>query len=576
MSARPARLTLVALFCALALAATACSSDHGSKAAGSGSAGATTGSGGAGEQPPGLGLGSKEALGEPTCNPNGHTNFVYVGTGPNCVNPWPAGKDNGGTTAQGVTATTVKVVFYVPSDAMIAAGTGTGNGRPSNQGTGQPASYKQVVTDFDAVYQYAIKKYGTFQTWGRKPVYEFVTASGPSTGPDEAAQRADALTVIGMKPFMVVDAFTLGTPVFTATVAAQEILVVGPSDSKTSVKQSPYRWVAGQDADAAPYLTASFLGSTLSGKKAQWAGDSAMTSKTRSFGAVYPASNFDIDTFKSEMQKNGASALASDVQYDATDATKYQEAAPTLVTKLKTAGVTSVVLFTVPQMTTAVMAAATKQDYLPEWIFTSYAFHDFDGYARQNDQKQMAHAFGIGALPPAYEGSASSTGIFQWYWGKKAGNFDQATQGNMSLIYSALQYAGPTLTADNVKLGLFSVPATGGASDGTTNFQYGYGRTVGMPYDEYALLGTDRNLMWWNGAASGGANAFPTLIGQGKFEYLNGAKRYAYGQFPKDVNFFDAGSSVLEIPLSSGFAGNKVPPANPCDDCPVNGGTGGN
>ena len=102
----------------------------------------------------------------------------------------------------------------------------------------------------------------------------------------------------------------------------------------------------------------------------------------------------------------------------------------------------------------------------------------------------------------------------------------------MGFIYQAIHYAGPTLTAQNVKKGLFAVPSTGGASDGTTNFQQGFGRTVGMPYDEYALLGTDRNLAWWNPDITGGANAVASIVGKGKFMYLDGGKRYAYSEFP--------------------------------------------
>jgi hypothetical protein len=263
------------------------------------------------------------------------------------------------------------------------------------------------------------------------------------------------------------------------------------------------------------------------------------------------------------------------VEYDNSDPSKYEASAPTLVTRLKSAGVTSVVLFAEPNMVRALMAAATKQEYRPEWIITGYLFHDFDGFARTNDQQQMAHAFGIGVLPPSYEGSESSTGIFEWYWGNNQGSYAAATQGAMSFIYSAIEYAGPTLTPKNVEQGLFSVPGVGGASDGTTNFRSGYGKTVGLPYNEYALLGTDRNLAWWNPDISGPANAVASLAGKGKFMYLNDGKRYGYGQFPaKEPKFFDASVSVSEIPRSSNFQDGVVPPANPCAGCPVNGGTG--
>src|SRR6478736_7130875 len=79
---------------------------------------------GTGPQPAGLGLGSKAALSQDNCAPDGHTNFNTVGGGPFCVNPWPAGKDNGGATAPGVTKTSVTVVAYVPTPEMISAAGG--------------------------------------------------------------------------------------------------------------------------------------------------------------------------------------------------------------------------------------------------------------------------------------------------------------------------------------------------------------------------------------------------------------------------------------------------------------------
>jgi hypothetical protein len=530
---------------------------------------------GTGPQPKGLGVGSKAALAQETCNENGRTSFVYVGTGPWCVNPWEEGADNGGATAPGVTATEVKVVVYQPNEAMIAEQRDAGGQVPTNQASKDTVTLEAAYRDFVQPYEHAIDTFGTYQLWGRRPVYEFVTA----TGSDEASQRADALEVIARKPFMVYDGSSAvtGAEVFAATVAARKILVSSAStNSDNAAKQRPYRWIPGQDPDAGAYLTASFLGRSLAGEKAKWAGDDAMTSRTRSFGAVYPSTGLEIAVFEQLLKDNGGGTLADAVEYDDSDSTKFQEAAPTLLSRLKAAGVTTVVLFAEPTMVRALMAAATSQDYAPEWIITGYLFHDFDGFGRTNDQEQMSHAFGIGVLPPTYEGSESSTGVYQWYWGTQQGNYTAAISGGVGFVYSAIQYAGPKLTAKNVEKGLFSLPSTGGASDGTTNFQSGYGKTVGLPYDEYALLGTDRNLAWWNAELTGPANAVASLVGKGKFMYLNGAKRYGYGDYPKkQPKYFVESASVAEIPRSSSFADGVVPPDNPCGPtCPVNGGSG--
>jgi hypothetical protein len=526
---------------------------------------------GTGPQPKGVGIGSEAALGQDACAKNGHTDFWYEGTGPWCVNPWTAGEDNGGATAPGVTATEVKVVVYQPNDAMLSQQQASGGQVPTNQATKERATVEEAFTDFAEAYEYAIATYGTYQTWGRKPVFEFVTASGS----DEAAQRADALEVIARKPFMVYDATNpvTGAEIFTAGVAAEKILVTSAStNAETADKQQPYRWVPGQDPDATAYLTASFLARSLSGDKAKWAGDETLTTRTRSFGAVYPASGIDISTFEELLAENGGSALVDRVEYDNSDPNKYQELAPTMVSKLKAAGATTIVLFAEPAMVRSIMSAATSQDYRPEWIITGYLFHDFDGFGRSNDADQMKHAFGTGVLPPAYEGSVSSTGAFQWYWGTAQGNYAAGLSGGVGFVYQAIHYAGPTLNAANVRKGLFAVPSTGGASEGTTNFQQGFGRTVGMPYDEYALLGTDRNLAWWNPEITGGANAVASIVGKGKFVYLDGGKRFAYNQFPtKQPKFFDDAKAVAEIARTTNFADGVVPPTMPCTGCPSGG-----
>ena len=145
----------------------------------------------------------------------------------------------------------------------------------------------------------------------------------------------------------------------------------------------------------------------------------------------------------------------------------------------------------------------------------------------------------------ALRGAAATLGPFQWYWGTKQGVSNPTTNGWMGFIYSAIQYAGPKLTAANVQKGLFAVPAVGGASNGTVTFQSGYGKTVGLPYNEYFGLGTDVEQIWYNPTLSGQANAVPIQV-HGKFEYLNNGKRFSFGQFAKtktDPPFFDSSKS---------------------------------
>ena len=229
------------------------------------------------------------------------------------MSPWPKGKNNGGATAPGVTATEVKIVAYIPNDQMLAGGTGAAG--PKNQATGAAAKIPDTIADYVKLYDFAQAQLGTYQLWGRKPNIEIVTASGA----DETAQRADALEVINRKPFMVVDMTATGTggaPVFSSTVASRKILVSSASTTaKIAAAQSPYRWNYGADNDANTPLTAAFVARSLSGKKAQWAGDKTLASKTRSFGLVYPTTTgFDLAGFEALVKQNGGSAMVRETR----------------------------------------------------------------------------------------------------------------------------------------------------------------------------------------------------------------------------------------------------------------------
>ncbi len=537
---------------------------------------AGTGTGKTGPQPPGLGLRSKAALAQSTCDKaSGRTNLQYIGTGPFCVNPWKDGANNGGATAPGVTKDEVKVVVYIPTDQDLAAQRARGGSGPINQTTGQPGGWRDNFKDFDTVYQYAIKTFGSYQTWGRHPVYEFVEA----TGSDEAAQRADALAVIAKKPFIVIDAYDqgLGAPVFESEIAKAHIIVNGAAATSLSQsdlqKQAPYRWATQSDSTASLYLMSSFLG-TISGQKAQYAGDTSLQGKTRAFGLVTPSTGIDVDLLKAQLKKNGVTAPVAEVTYDSTATASFDEVAKTNIAKLQSAGVTSVILVATQTMIKSMMAAATSNNFKPEWIETGYQFSDFDGYARGWDQDQASHAFGVGVLNPLVTGALATNGAFPWYWGTKQGTTSATGSGWFAFIYNAIQYAGPKLTVANVQKGIFSVPAVGGASDGTVTFQSGYGRTVGLPYDEYFGLGTDVEMIWWNPNITGGANAVAQAVGKGKWMYLNNGKRFSFGSFPKGAKFFDVASSVDQVPLTATFPNGVQPAANPCGPtCPVS--TGG-
>jgi len=519
---------------------------------------------GTGPPPSGVGLFSKAALAQEHCAKNGQTWSTYEGGGPWCVNPWPAGKKNGGATAQGVTTSDVKIIAYVPNDQMIAA---SSSPKPMNQTTKQQASVADAFKDLETAYSYAVEHNGTWQLWGRKPDIELFTASGS----DEAAQRADAVAVIAKKPFMVVDATstTAGAPVFSTAVAKEKIIVASAStDSKAATDQAPYRWNTTNDPSSLPVVTSAFIGKSLTGKKAQWAGDSALAGKTRTFGAVYPTSGVDFTEFERLLTQNGGK-LTEKLSYDPAAAATGSVDFSTLVTRLKSSGVTSVILFTPRDVVKQLMSLATSQEYFPEWIYTGVQFHEYMGLVRTNDPKQMAHAFGLAQIGPYLTNDPRIT-IPDWYWGTTQGNTWPGALGPLEFIYNAMHYSGPDLTATNVQKGLFAAPAQKIPRVAIGN--WGYGKTVGTPYNAVGANGSDRALIWWDPDTEGQALATP--LGKGVWQFLNNGENVTSKYFTKtEPKFFQKSASVIQRSALDYYPGGVAPTRLPCDGCPSSGGT---
>jgi hypothetical protein len=541
------------------------------------SATAASAAGTAGPPVKSAGVGTRAALSSPACEASTGLTKMNFTARPQCVRPFREGEDNGGATTRGVTEDAVEVVALVgTADQQQAAAKEPGATPPIDQASGAVGSVEDGFRDFFEVFEHWI------ETWGRTVELTFVTPSGA----DETAQRADALRVSEMKPFAVIDAAGTagGGAVFGSVLARDKIIVItagggaarGSNDD--AIKQSPYRW-GNQDTGIFAVNAGEFVAKTLSGGKAEWAGDDAFRTKTRKLAVVYPTGSGEVDVSKFEdaFEKYGGKGSLTKVSYDLGDdpsavADEAQRQATQLVVKVKDSGATSVVLFTdIVNTTPAVMKAATSQDYFPEWIITGLGFQDIDFVARILwPPEQVAQVFGIGTSPPYAADGSSANGLetfFDTYWGEDRGTYSPGAVGIGFLLFSGIQLAGPKLTPQTFKQGVFSMPAAGGAIDGQiSNFMNAYGRGAGVPYDQYQTIGVDYAMKWWDPEAFGVSNLVPGPPGQGKFSFINGAKRYYAGTWPKgNQPFFDRSESLaqLEAPPAS-----DAPPNFPCEGCP--------
>ncbi len=516
------------------------------------------------------GVGTKAALDNPNCDPQtGEIKILLIARAP-CVKH-VAAKDNGGATAPGVTRDTIKIVIVaaadpttVPSDIAGAVLGGT------NQATNKTGTLSDAARDENKMLA------SFYETYGRKLDIEFYTR----TGLDEASQRADALAIAEKKPFAVLAAL----PITGQLLADKKIISFDtPSDPKVVQKQAPYRYSWSTDYVSTSLQAAEVLGKEIWGGKAKWAGDDSMKTKTRKFGLVYPSSADgnpypDLALFEKTIKKYGGGTIDTKIAYTGatgTDAntinTENQQSAVPIITKLKDAGVTTVVAIASSSMLQGLTEASTLQEYNPEWFCAEWFNCSFDYFARQLDQQQWAHAFGVGSLYPALEGDAvdGQTQLFQWYWGKDQGTVSSYMFSILNNVYSGVHMAGPNLTPATFRAGLWSKPLAGGAADGSvTGLMSGYGPRVGLPYPAFAASGEDGGLWWYNAQIEGVSNVFK-VSGKGKAMWMFGGKRYLPGKYPKgEQPLFDETKAIAFLPAD---ADASLVPQYACTGCPSQG-----
>ena len=247
-----------------------------------------------------------------------------------------------------------------------------------------------------------------------------------------------------------------------------------------------------------------------------------------------------------------------------------QQEAPTLVAKLKDAGVTTVLLYAPYTTTGYLFEVADNLDYHPEWVFPGYGVSDIEVTARINNAAypdQMEHVFGLGTLPPYVDGLEDpQVGWFTWYWGPGTGVYQAFAVAPLYTLYAGVSLAGPKLTPALFQRGLFAMPANGGAaSDQVVSYMFGYGRTSGLPYDEYTTVGLDYAVMWWSPTDTGKGKLILDE-GIGRYRYIDDAKRYYAGQWKKgEPELFDKGNSIAQF---ESLPSSDVVPTYPCKGCP--------
>jgi len=230
------------------------------------------------------------------------------------------------------------------------------------------------------------------------------------------------------------------------------------------------------------------------------------------------------------------------------------------------------------------MEQASAQDWFPEWFHTGNSYADFQTFAATMPKDQASHFFGISGSSPyislpadadtATKGTAGDP--LSWFWGLNKATSTARLGNGIGWLLNGIHTAGPDLTVKTFQQGQFSTPARGGsASSSPFGAQIGYGRTTGLPYDQYNRAPADYLLMWMAPDVAApnaiGTTATPSawFVQDPK---TGEVQRYRAGSWPtKKVTWFDQSiskASFTELPPPL-----TAPQRTTCDGCPSTGAT---
>ena len=489
--------------------------------------GATTGAAGRAGGAGGASTGAGAAKGMvDNCDPATGRIAIPTRYAPVCVPKFSG--DNGGSTYRGVTADTIKMVYFkVAEDAATDAVLTAASANDTNE---QEAAQ---VQDWITFYE------SHFQMYGRKVDFEYVTASGPAT--DAAAGRADAIKVADELGAFGVWNASNNTMVDEVVARGVMCFCTVSQPVENYLRWAPYVWTSLMASTQGYIHRAEYIGKRLAGDKAKWAGDALFQQQERSFGIMYydtddksykPGVDFFVQHLKDQY---GVTPKVVAEYHGYPETARSQEEARPLVQKFVQAGVSSIICICDPFGPIFFTQEATRQAYQPEWIVTGSALTDTSFFARLYDQLQWAHAFGISYLPGRLpEELQDSFRLLKWQYDPDNPEYEPTApagygviRGPMDLFYTGVHLAGPNLNPETFKTGMFAQPPAGEGA--ITGVHVSFGEKGIWPWPDYVAF-DDVTEVWWDPAAEGedelGTN------GRGLYRYPDMGKRYLPGQHP--------------------------------------------
>jgi len=391
--------------------------------------------------------------------------------------------DNGGATAKGVTPEEVIVSARILNEKGFQQTLATLAGAEITDG---PEDVKRTIS---ALAQYFNDR---MQFYGRKLAVKFYDGKGSSLnelqGAGQAEAEADAITVA--EEIGAFAELNGASAPFADALARKKVIAFGtPYLSRNwHVERRPYNWSVATDCSIIVESVGEFANQTLANKPAVFAGD-GLKDKPRKFAAFSPENPWYIDCIDQGIAV--AEAAGNKIDQRVTyrlDIDSMSNQAASIITKLKSEGITTILCGCDPIMPIFLTTKAAEQNYNPEWVVAGTAFSDIDIVGQLYEQDQWSRAFGVSYLS-SFLPTESGIG----YSAYKAVRPQDEPAFAVEIIYSqmymlalGIHMAGPNLTPETYEQGMFAYPGGSGP----------FG-TWGFDEDSYTPT-QDYRVIWWD------------------------------------------------------------------------------
>jgi hypothetical protein len=394
--------------------------------------------------------------------------------------------DNGGATAKGVTPDEVIVSARILNEKGFQQTLATLAGAEI---TDSPEDVRRTIS---VLAQYFNER---MQFYGRKMAIKFYNGKGSGLnelqGAGQAEAEADAITAA--EEIGAFAELNGSSAPFADALARKKVIGFGtPYLSRNwHIERRPYNWSVATDCSIIVESVGEFANQTLADKPAVFAGD-GLKDKPRKIAFFSPENPWYIDCIDQgiKVAEDAGTTVDERVTYRL-DIDSMSNQAASIITKLKSEGITTILCGCDPIMPLFLTTKAAEQNYNPEWVVAGTAFSDIDIVGQLYHQDQWSRAFGVSFLS-SFLPTESGIG----YSAYKAVSPNDEPAFAVEIIYSqmymlalGIHMAGPNLTPETYEQGMFAYPG-GSGPFGT----WGFDEDSYTPTQDYRVL-------WWDPSA---------------------------------------------------------------------------